>query len=85
MRLAVLFGEPSVKTLQAKITAREFHEWVAYNNIVGLPDPWLIGARLAHCINGVEMKDFIPRKKPPMTDNQIWSMFKRQAKHGKNS
>lgn len=82
MKLAVIFGEPDVSALQEKVSSRQYMEWMAYDNIVALPDSWLQAARLAQCTNGVNAKDFIPTKKEVISDEMIWNAFKKRAKRG---
>lgn len=86
LKLALLFGEPNVGELQEKIDAKQFMEWVAYNNVHCLPDSWNESARLAQCFSGVKPNDFIPTKKEKLSNEDIWNAFKRKAaRHGKDS
>lgn len=67
-----MFHEPSIDRLQEKVDSQQFAEWLAFNRISPLPDPWRqtgILAATTQNYSGFAKKaakpgDFIPAYKP---------------------
>lgn len=73
------------KRLLEEIDSEELTEWIAFDWIEPLPDPWAIGAQQAalfanaHSGKGARRfraKDFIPTKRVEMSGRQLQSIMK---------
>jgi hypothetical protein len=84
LRLALALGK-SIREVEA-LDARELAEWVAYDRIEGIPQPWrqagTIAAAAANPYRGKGRRafgpeDFMPiiRPKRVQSDEQIWRLL----------
>ena len=68
----MLFHEASIDELQEKVDSQQFAEWMAFNHICPLPDPWrMLGILAATTQNysgfakkAAKPDDFIPAYRP---------------------
>jgi hypothetical protein len=83
-----------VAQLQRQISRPGFLELAAYDQLVGLPDPWVQTAMVCTLIananrsaksKAFQLKDFLPARKPQQTPEEILAVVKRGIEAGKRN
>jgi len=85
IRLCVVLGR-TIEEVEA-MPSKHLSEFIAYDNVFGLPDPWLAhGIQCSTMANvwsksgGYKPQDFIPRKKKKKTAKQMFAALKAFAR-----